>query len=454
MRHIKSSKEGLFLLSLINLILVGIFLLIQPHFSSMWRNHVRLAKEERQVALLDKDYAKEGVQKRQGWDGKKLLVAYYPKEDSWLKEQMVAHVEADARSLQVDEDKLVAYSSSLEDAALEGLQNLVIKRSVYPLASDIRKKEEAVIYSVTIQSDGNKANLASLFTDPEVVKDKMLEEFANQLDFRETDQGVSNQALNHLEEQDLADWTWTYQDGAFHVSSGQETHSLPLVTLFPYIQADYLKGSDKEAYDLYLANRDKKLVALTFDDGPDPRTTPQVLDLLKAHKAKATFFVVGQHIAGNEAIMKRALSEGSEIGNHSWSHPNMPLYPLATVGQEITSTHDEIKRATGVDTNLMRPPYGAITPAIQTSFNQRFIMWSVDTLDWKNRNTTSIMSQVKANLQPGGIILMHDIHQTTVDALPSLLDYLDQEGYEYVTVSDLIGKDAPLNSIYYSNYSK
>lgn len=449
----KSSKEKFFVLVLVNLILLGIILLLFPGFSSGMKEQGASHKQAQIIKKMDETYLAEGVSKKAGQDGKKYLLAYYPKHDETISKQLQAVVEADARALE-DKKELVVYKSRLEDSALEGLKTFYLDREVYQ-DFQLDKKEEGLLLTRTLNKDGGKQSLADLFTDAEAAREKLLSEFSNQLAFRETTEADTNTALSELESQDFSDWQWYYKDGAFHILSGSngaqhQEHSIPLVTLYDYIKVDVLKGSDKEAYEQYQANRHKKVVALTFDDGPDPKTTPQVLDILKKHKAKATFFVVGQNIAGNESIMKRAIDEGSEIGNHSWSHPNMPLFPLATVQKEINMTHDEIKRAVGVDTNLMRPPYGAITPTIQNSIPEKYIMWSVDTLDWKNRNTESIMAQVKAAVQPGGIILMHDIHQTTVDALPTLLDYLDAQGYEYVTVSDLIGKDAAVNTIYYS----
>lgn len=187
---------------------------------------------------------------------------------------------------------------------------------------------------------------------------------------------------------------------------------------------------------------------LTFDDGPDPKTTPQALDILKKYGAKATFFMVGQNIAGNEAIVKRVHNEGHQIGIHTWDHPVLTKLPLESAQKEILDTQTAINNVIGIKPTITRPPYGAINATIQNSVDQSFIMWNVDSLDWKTRNTKAIMQEI-AKTQPGSIILMHDIHQTSIDALPSVLEYLKSNGYTLVTVDELLEGQLEPHRIYY-----
>ena len=191
------------------------------------------------------------------------------------------------------------------------------------------------------------------------------------------------------------------------------------------------------------------MVALTFDDGPDAKTTPQALDILKKYGVKATFFMVGQNVAGNEAIIKRVKQEGHQIGLHTWDHPVLTKLPIETVKKEIFDTQAAIYNVVGIKPMITRPPYGAINQTIQKVIDQSFIMWDVDSLDWKSRNTKSIMQEI-AKTKPGSIILMHDIHQTSIDALPSVLQYLQEKGYTLVTVDELLEGRLQTHQIYYS----
>ncbi|MBX6383129.1 MAG: polysaccharide deacetylase family protein [Microbispora sp.] len=189
----------------------------------------------------------------------------------------------------------------------------------------------------------------------------------------------------------------------------------------------------------------RKCVALTFDDGPG-EYTGHVLDLLAAHHARATFFLLGQMITDETRdVVRRMASEGHEIGNHSWDHASLPGLSSESLRRELDRTQEAVRKATGVRMRLMRPPYGATGPALDTETKQEGlaqILWAVDTLDWLNRNPT-VIAQRSAAAKPGDIVLMHDIHPTTVQALPRLLDELDRKGFTYVTVSELLGSTTP-----------
>ncbi|GIH49733.1 Peptidoglycan/xylan/chitin deacetylase, PgdA/CDA1 family [Microbispora rosea] len=191
--------------------------------------------------------------------------------------------------------------------------------------------------------------------------------------------------------------------------------------------------------------RQRKCVALTFDDGP-AEYTGHVLDLLAAHHARATFFLLGQMITNEtQDFVRRMAAEGHEIGNHSWDHASLPGLSSDALRRELDRTQEAVQKASGVTMRLMRPPYGATSKAVddetkQTGLAQ--ILWAVDTLDWLNRNPT-VITQRSAAAKPGDIVLMHDIHPTTVQALPRLLDELDRKGFTYVTVSELLGGTTP-----------
>lgn len=188
-----------------------------------------------------------------------------------------------------------------------------------------------------------------------------------------------------------------------------------------------------------------KCVALTFDDGPGDYTGT-VLDTLAAHHASATFFVVGQMITkATRGYVYRMVSEGHELGNHSWSHPDLTTLSPHELRRQLVRTQEIVERVSGVRMRVMRPPYGATDKRVAAETRRlglAQILWSVDTLDWRDHKP-ALVAERSGRARPGGIVLMHDIHKTTVEALPRLLDRLDRKGYAYVTVSELFGSVTP-----------
>jgi len=187
---------------------------------------------------------------------------------------------------------------------------------------------------------------------------------------------------------------------------------------------------------------------MTFDDGPHAENTPRLLDMLKKRDIKATFFVVGQCVVEYPAIMKRIVAEGHEIANHSWSHPLLTKMGEDAVTTQIQKTHDAIVETTGVTPKLFRPPYGGFSLNQRNWANKKWgyqiILWDVDPLDWKYRNAARVHSEIMKQTVPGSIVLSHDIHKTTVDAMPETLDALAAKGFKFVTVSELLAMDRPV----------
>lgn len=183
-------------------------------------------------------------------------------------------------------------------------------------------------------------------------------------------------------------------------------------------------------------------VAMTFDDGPHPSNTPRLLDILKQRNVKATFFVVGTNAKAYPHILQRMVAEGHEVANHTWSHADVTKISSDSVRNELNTTRDAIVAATGVQPKTFRPPYGAVNSNLKTWIQQEYgyptIMWSVDPMDWKNRNAAIVSDRLVNGAHKGGILLAHDIHKTTIDAMPSTLDRLLSQGYRFVTVSQLI----------------
>src|SRR6266446_2612857 len=187
---------------------------------------------------------------------------------------------------------------------------------------------------------------------------------------------------------------------------------------------------------------DEPYIALTFDDGPSATLTPKLLDLLAAHHIKATFFVIGENVAEHPEIVARAAQEGHEIANHSWSHPNFGKMSDESVRRQLQQTDDAIKSATGTRPTLMRPPYGSITARekrwIHEEFGYDIILWDVDPYDWKRPGPAVVRVRILKETRPGSIVLSHDIHPGTIEAMPSTFDELEAKGFKFVTVSELI----------------
>jgi peptidoglycan/xylan/chitin deacetylase (PgdA/CDA1 family) len=187
---------------------------------------------------------------------------------------------------------------------------------------------------------------------------------------------------------------------------------------------------------------DGPYIAMTFDDGPSATLTPKLLDLLAAHHIKATFFVIGENVAEHPEIVARAAREGHEIANHSWSHPNFGKMSDEGVRRQLQQTDDAIKNATGKRPTLLRPPYGSITARekrwIHDEFGYDIILWDVDPYDWKRPGPAVVRARILKETQPGSIVLSHDIHPGTIEAMPSTFDELEAKGFKFVTVSELI----------------
>ena len=183
-------------------------------------------------------------------------------------------------------------------------------------------------------------------------------------------------------------------------------------------------------------------IAITFDDGPHPQNTPRLLDMLAQRNIKATFYVIGRSVDLHPEVLRRTVAEGHEIGNHSHTHRLLSKLGDTEVRQEMQRCQDAIGRAAGVRPRTMRPPYGGLLQRqrelIHDEFGYPTILWSVDPLDWKRPGPSVVASRILSATTAGGIVLAHDLHSQTVDAMPATLDGLLKRGFKFVTVSQLI----------------
>jgi peptidoglycan/xylan/chitin deacetylase (PgdA/CDA1 family) len=191
--------------------------------------------------------------------------------------------------------------------------------------------------------------------------------------------------------------------------------------------------------------RKVKCIAITFDDGPGPYTA-KLLKHLERANVPATFFVLGQKVKASPKVARAIVAGGHEIAVHTWDHPILTKLTAEQVWREIATTIKVIKKTTGKTPKLLRPPYGEtnVTVAIQAKRAKvAQILWSVDTLDWKTRSTKKTVKAALKQTKRGSILLLHDIHKTSVAAVPDIIDGLRRKGYVFVTVSQLLGKTKP-----------
>ena len=184
---------------------------------------------------------------------------------------------------------------------------------------------------------------------------------------------------------------------------------------------------------------DQKMIALTFDDGPSPYTE-DFLTLLESHHANASFFMLGQNVAKYPDTVKHMIEGGFEICNHSWNHKSISSDDSKMIKQEIFDTQDALYRMSGHEPTRIRPPYGAwndLTKQITSQNSMNITLWNVDSEDWKNRDAAVTFNRAKAGARDGAVILFHDLYPSTLDALKQLVPYLQNEGYQLVTVSQL-----------------
>lgn len=397
---------------------------------------------------------------KSGWLKDKYIKVYYPNSSTEQAAEIKTRLDVVTKGLQEgnlnfykDIKAIEFYGVINKESDFTAVKEVSLKKVLYKIESKkISAAEESIVSSIYLDKDNNEFTLSSLFTSPDDAKQKFLVRIREQLAVQGASEEDINKIITKLRDKDMATWKFTYNNSKFSIAVESNTSEINSVDisindLYKYIDETYLKGEDLEKYKVYIKKRSRKAVALTFDDGPNPNTTPVALELLKKYNAKGTFFMVGKAVAGNEEIIKQVVAEGHQIGNHSWSHPLLTKISLEQAKSQINDTTEALKKASGQDVHIMRPPYGGINATIQAAVDQSFILWDVDTLDWKNRNTASIMKEVR-KARPGSIILMHDVHQTSINALPSVLQYLTEQGFELVTIDELMGDQLELHQKY------
>ena len=182
----------------------------------------------------------------------------------------------------------------------------------------------------------------------------------------------------------------------------------------------------------------KGKLALTFDDGPDPRYTPKLLDGLAERGVRASFFLTGENAEKYPELVERMQEEGHLIGNHTYSHLQLTRDNREQFRGELVRTNGIIKEITGEEAVYVRPPYGSWDKSFEDELNMFPVLWNIDPLDWCTSNASAVVDRVLSRIKENAVILMHDEYASTVSAALRIVDVLQEEGYEFVTVDEIL----------------
>lgn len=192
-------------------------------------------------------------------------------------------------------------------------------------------------------------------------------------------------------------------------------------------------------------------IAITFDDGPTPNITERVLAELEKRRVRATFFMIGQNVKAHPSLARTVVDAGHEVGNHSYTHPQLGKLPAERVEDELKRTQDVIADATGKVPQWFRPPYGSFNKKEQGIIPMKLglgiVYWSVDPRDWSQPGASNITSRVLGGTQPGSIVLMHDLHAQTADAVGAILDGLEEKAFAFSNMTRFLGQPYPMQNI-------
>ncbi|SFL67083.1 polysaccharide deacetylase family sporulation protein PdaB [Gracilibacillus orientalis] len=358
-----------------------------------------------------------------------------------------------------EEDYLAHLNIQLETSQItNNVYNLTFQ--TYQYAGGANGMDEVMPFTIDVKK-GKVLKIDDVMDVDEDAKEKIITQLKTTL--QEDKDKASFVFFDKIEEvmDKPSDWKWgiskeffTIYFDEYEVASGAAGAiqvDIPIDDVILHLKDDLVKEMEltekqevqKEKVEQEISELDPngKYVALTFDDGPHPKVTPQILDTLEEHDAKVTFFMLGTQVEYYPTLAKQVAEAGHEIGNHSFNHTDMTKVGQSEIKEEFKDTNELIKEATGMQPTTIRPPYGAYDQNLLTVSEElasTTILWSVDSLDWKSRDADSINKTVINNVDNGAIILMHDIHQPTADALSELLTNLENEGYDFVTVSELL----------------
>ena len=214
--------------------------------------------------------------------------------------------------------------------------------------------------------------------------------------------------------------------------------ALLLLFLLTFLALCFSCAKDGQAVAVSAASQPRRCIALTFDDGPHPKYTEQLLDGLKERGVVATFFVTGENAENYPDIIRREQDEGHLIGNHTYSHIQLTSRNRETFREELVQTNEILEEITGEKISFVRPPYGSWDKSFEKELNMFPVLWNIDPLDWCSHNADCIASKVVEKAGDGDIILMHDYYETSVTAALEVVDILQKRGFQFVTVEEIL----------------
>ena len=328
-------------------------------------------------------------------------------------------------------------------AEYSGKRDVVLDRETgYKVSDLVNELNEKKGYELTQHIDVTVEGIYPLEIELESsMRDKLTKHWHNRIQYRIED-GVfevinkhgdwDNGAFTFLDGTKASGWTNIGPDTYYFAENGKRVEGKQEI-----LGATYYFGKDgKFDSKKNKVNPAKPMVAITFDDGPS-KFTMQLLEQLEAYDARATFFMVGTNVPKYPETVKKMKEIGCELGNHTTNHPRLINLDVAGIQYEINSTNQAIQSVVGEMPTLMRPPYGAVNEVVQSVVGMPLAMWSVDTRDWEQKDMAFVKNYVLNAAKDGEIVLLHDIHETTVQAVLQVIPELVNRGYQLVTVSEM-----------------
>lgn len=443
-------------------VLVTVVILVSALGLFMWHTQEEKAKETFQAKAselqtsVQKDLEKSGIpltpQTKGDWENQ--VISFLPTEENAAVDNLTGELDSLVKTAQKklgDQlGRVIAYIDvhHVTDQLTEYLPTATLYTWNKSKESFTEKDFTSENVSYINQSTQQALTAADLFPERadllgmfSVLQQKILDQSA--------DGSKVIDAVLNLARPTTDDLNFTYAADKITVHLGENETGvsdveIPFTDISPYVNSSFVDPANLTDPNAQL-DPNKKYIALTFDDGPSAAYTPQLLQTLESNDVKATFFTVGENVSGNEAILQKILADGNEIGNHSWDHPDLASLATEAVEKEIRDTSKAIYLATGKLPHLVRPPYGSANAETAEAIGLPIINWNLDSTDWELQgNPSAIQQKVLGNAYNGAIILIHDIHESSVQAVPGIIESLKAEGYEFVTVSQLLGGTKPL----------
>ncbi len=328
-------------------------------------------------------------------------------------------------------------------AEFSGKRDVVLDRETgYKVSDLVSKLNQREGYQLSHHIDATIEGMYPLEIELDSsMKDKLTKHWHNRIQYRIED-GIfeviskygdwDNGAFTFLDGTKASGWTNIGPDTYYFGEEGRRVDGKQDI-----LGATYYFGEDgKFDAEKNKVNPAKPMIAITFDDGPS-KFTMQLLQQLEAYGARATFFMVGTNVPKYPETVKKMKEIGCELGNHTTNHPRLTNLDVAGIQYEIHTTNQAIQSVVGESATLMRPPYGAVNEVVQSAVGLPLAMWSVDTLDWEVKDTEAVKNYILNMAKDGEIILLHDIHETTVQAVLQVIPELVNRGYQLVTVSEM-----------------